>query len=107
MNASYCWPCTQNTLTAKTYHDPFTQLQLPHIPKPRERHTIAAHFHAEELALEYRAAEPVARQPESCTVALPVLDIARQPLRDLVSVSKGSKTSGSGSKAEMRLSICS
>ena len=62
--------------------------------------------HAEKHALEYRAAQPVARQPESCTLALPSLDIACQPLRDLVSVSKGSKTSDSGSKAETRLSIC-
>lgn len=67
----------------------------------------AMHFPAEELALEYRMAEPEAIQPESCTFALPVLDIACQPLRDLVSVSKGSETSSSGSKAEMRLSICS
>ena len=65
------------------------------------------HFHGERLALEYKMAEPVARQPESCTFALPVLDMACQPLRDLVSVSKGSKTSGLGSRAEMRLSICS
>lgn len=52
-------------------------------------------------------AEPVATQPESCTLALPVLDIACQPLRDLVNVSKGSDTYFSGSKADMRLSICS
>lgn len=89
-----------------TYHEQFTQLQLPHTAR-KKRHTVAIHFHAEELAFEYRTAEPVARQPESCIFALPVLDIACQPFWDLVSVSKASKDSGSGSKAEMRLSICS
>lgn len=61
----------------------------------------------EDLALEYNRAEPIARLPESCTFALPVLDIACQPLRVLVSVSKGSEISCSGSKAKIRLSICS
>ena len=88
------------------HHEPFTQMAAASHCQ-RQEMTYNCTAFAEKLALVYRTAEPVARQPESCTFALPVLDSACQPLRDLVSVSKESKTSGSGSKAEMRLSICS
>ena len=105
LNVTACWSAS-DCIHCKCHVGSRLRPVASHVQR-QERTVDRRAVNTEVLALEYSTAEPVARHPESCTLDLPVLDIACQPFRDLVSVSKGSVTSFSGSRADMRLSICS